>query len=67
MERDGALFEELHHERPRDVQQICRLLSRQLIPQSLYAVLLQAVKELMRGRAVSIMPVTAQELGIYDE
>jgi len=31
-----------------------------IIPQSLYAVLLQAVKQLMSGRAVSIMPVTAE-------
>src|SRR5439155_9775088 len=31
-----------------------------IIPRSLYAVLLQAVKELMSGRAVSIMPVTAE-------
>src|ERR671918_218157 len=30
------------------------------IPQSLYAVLVQAVKELMRGRAISIVPVTAE-------
>ena len=31
-----------------------------IIPQSLYAVLVQAVKELMSGRAISIMPVTAE-------
>jgi excisionase family DNA binding protein len=31
-----------------------------IIPQSLYAVLLQAVRELMSGRAVSIMPITAE-------
>jgi len=31
-----------------------------IIPQSLYAVLVQAVKDLMSGRAVSIMPVTAE-------
>jgi excisionase family DNA binding protein len=31
-----------------------------IIPQSLYAVLVQAVKELMNGRAISIVPVTAE-------
>jgi excisionase family DNA binding protein len=31
-----------------------------IIPQSLYAVLVQAVKELMRGRAISIVPVTVE-------
>jgi excisionase family DNA binding protein len=31
-----------------------------IIPQSLYAVLVQAVKELMSGRAISIVPVTAE-------
>ena len=31
-----------------------------IIPLSLYAVLLQAVKQLMSGRAISIVPVTAE-------
>jgi excisionase family DNA binding protein len=31
-----------------------------IIPQSLYAVLVQAVKQLMSGRAISIVPVTAE-------